>query len=86
MSTQLDVAYNVHTRFTGTAPEGVVPQPRPADVEVLTEVPTQRGLTSTPDAILALWEEYKASGAPEARERLILHFAPLVNAVAGARP
>jgi RNA polymerase sigma factor for flagellar operon FliA len=87
MSTQLDVAYNVHTRFTGTAPEGIVPQPRPADVEVLpellTEVPTQHGVKGTSDAILALWEEYKASGSADARERLILHFAPLVNAVAG---
>lgn len=91
MSTQLDVAYNVHTRFAGTAPEGVVPQPRPADAEVhnealaevLTEVPTQHGVKATTDAILVLWEEYKATGSAAARERLILHFAPLVNAVAG---
>ena len=40
-------------------------------------------MKATTDAILALWEEYKATGAPGARERLILHFAPLVNAVAG---
>ena len=68
---------------TAPRPRASFPSRAPAAVEVLTEVPTQRGLTSTPDAILALWEEYKSSGAPEARERLILHFAPLVNAVAG---
>ena len=30
-----------------------------------------------------LWREYKASGAREARDRLIVHFAPLVKYVAG---
>ena len=106
MSTQLDIAYNVHTRLTSTAPEGVVPQPHasaaealteirtsveaPAEVptpaEALTEVPTQRGAgapSRTVEEIEALWEEYKATAVPRARERLILHYAPLVNAVAG---
>jgi RNA polymerase sigma factor FliA len=31
----------------------------------------------------ALWEEFKSSGAQQARERLILHYAPLVKYVAG---
>ena len=31
----------------------------------------------------ALWAEYKAGGALEARERLILHYSPLVKFVAG---
>jgi RNA polymerase sigma factor for flagellar operon FliA len=35
-------------------------------------------------AILAeLWQEYKQDGAPEARERLILNYSPLVKFVAG---
>ena len=31
----------------------------------------------------ALWEEFKSTGAQSARERLILHYAPLVKYVAG---
>ncbi|HXF37741.1 MAG TPA: RNA polymerase sigma factor WhiG [Actinomycetota bacterium] len=34
------------------------------------------------DELARLWEEFKASGSPEARERLILHYAPLVKYVA----
>jgi RNA polymerase sigma factor for flagellar operon FliA len=35
-------------------------------------------------AVLAdLWGRYKSDGAPDARERLILHFSPLVKFVAG---
>ena len=30
-----------------------------------------------------LWEEFKASGSPKAREGLILHYSPLVKFVAG---
>lgn len=33
--------------------------------------------------VRALWERYRASGDLEARERLILHYAPLVKYVAG---
>ncbi|WP_426595233.1 RNA polymerase sigma factor WhiG [Cellulomonas sp. McL0617] len=85
MSTQLDTAYNVHTHRTSTAPEGVIPQPRGAAAELLAEVPTQRTAapSRTGEDIDALWDEYKATAAPQARERLILHYAPLVNAVAG---
>ena len=85
MTTQLDAAYHVHTRSTGTAPQGVIPQPRAVAPELLAEVPTQRG-TVAPSRDLeidALWCEYKETAAPRARERLILHYAPLVNAVAG---
>jgi len=35
------------------------------------------------DELTSLWEEYKASGTQEVRERLILHYAPLVKFVAG---
>ena len=34
-------------------------------------------------AITELWTAYKADGAPDARERLIIHYAPLVKFVAG---
>jgi RNA polymerase sigma factor FliA len=35
------------------------------------------------DSVLVAWDEYKASGAAEARDRLILHYSPLVKYVAG---
>jgi len=35
------------------------------------------------DAVAELWREYKQRQTPEARERLILHYAPLVKFVAG---
>ncbi|MGH2788013.1 MAG: RNA polymerase sigma factor WhiG [Actinomycetota bacterium] len=35
------------------------------------------------EEIDAMWAEYKASGAQEARDRLILHYSPLVKYVAG---
>jgi RNA polymerase sigma factor for flagellar operon FliA len=34
-------------------------------------------------AIDGLWKEFKASSAPDARERLIIHYSPLVKYVAG---
>lgn len=34
------------------------------------------------DELAALWEEFKSSGSLDARERLILHYAPLVKYVA----
>ena len=38
---------------------------------------------SDADVVAALWAEYKSTGAVEARERLILNYAPLVKFVAG---
>jgi RNA polymerase sigma factor for flagellar operon FliA len=38
---------------------------------------------TAPDAVARLWAEYKGGHAPAARERLILHYAPLVKFVAG---
>lgn len=35
------------------------------------------------DAVTELWREYKQHQTPEARERLILHYSPLVKFVAG---
>ncbi len=38
--------------------------------------------TDTASRLDALWRQYKQQGAPEAREQLILHYAPLVKYVA----
>ena len=35
------------------------------------------------DPVLVAWDDYKRDGASEARDRLILHFSPLVKYVAG---
>ncbi|MGI9023652.1 MAG: RNA polymerase sigma factor WhiG [Acidimicrobiales bacterium] len=35
------------------------------------------------DGVAELWEEYKSTGALEARNRLVLHYSPLVKFVAG---
>jgi RNA polymerase sigma factor for flagellar operon FliA len=35
-----------------------------------------------PDELAALWADFKATASPQARERLILHYAPLVKYVA----
>jgi RNA polymerase sigma factor FliA len=35
------------------------------------------------DPIAELWDEYTQRNTPEVRERLILHYAPLVKFVAG---
>jgi len=97
MSTQLDTAYTVHTRFVGTAPDGVIPQPRPSaapdapavdllEAPTTHEVPTPRGPVAPSrggEEIDALWALYKTTAQPRAREQLILHYAPLVSAVAG---
>ena len=56
-----------------TLKRGAKPKPKP----VLDEA-----AQAAADELAALWAEFKASGAPAARERLILHFAPLVKYVA----
>ena len=94
MTTQLDAAFPVRTRMTSTAPEGVIPQPWPATaaevasptVPITRGVPAPRGPvapTRSVEEVDALWEDYKSSQSPRAREGLILNYAPLVSAVAG---
>ncbi len=41
-----------------------------------------RDVVDVADELSRLWEEFKRSASPEARERLILHYAPLVKYVA----
>ena len=76
---------------TGVTVGPVVPQPRPSDVAE----PDDQGpdddsvlvldLADAPvsDLIAAAWREFKLTGDLALRERLILHYASLVNAVAG---
>jgi RNA polymerase sigma factor for flagellar operon FliA len=44
--------------------------------------PDQPRPVGIPDDLAALWRRFKDTAAPEARERLILHYAPLVKYVA----
>lgn len=65
---------------------GAKPVPEPATTRPASG-PARSPRPSPPDAeasdeLAHLWEEFKASGSPEARERLILHYAPLVKYVA----
>lgn len=76
-----------------TAPDGVVPQPHVAVVPAqrrLSSVPAPAIPAAAPgdvdllevDPIEAAWREFKDTGDRLLRERLILHYAPLVTAVA----
>ena len=38
---------------------------------------------TSPAAVAELWRDYKDNGTPDARDRLILHYSPLVKFVAG---
>jgi RNA polymerase sigma factor for flagellar operon FliA len=48
-------------------------------------IPEHRGgaTTQEQDTLTHAWEEYKSSGSSDARDRLILHYSPLVKYVAG---
>ena len=87
------VSMAVHTRRSAAAPDGVVPRPRSAvgtPTHQLDTVPRQlgpQGLVETVEAlevdpITAAWHEFKGGAGRLVRERLILHYAPLVTAVA----
>ena len=47
-----------------------------------TAAPTKAN-SEADDLVARLWKEYKADGTEQARERLILHYSPLVKFVAG---
>ncbi len=85
------------TRSAVTAPEGVIPQPHAAEGEAASTFPQQRrldvvrpaddsdaygSLATDADEIELAWIEFKAGGDRLVRERLILHYGPLVTAVA----
>src|SRR5687767_6356023 len=79
-----------------TAPEPDAPDELPvveqAVAEEVVKAPARRGRyagvsdeerAEIESAIAELWREYKASGEERLRERLILHYSPLVKYVAG---
>jgi RNA polymerase sigma factor for flagellar operon FliA len=45
--------------------------------------PAKGGALDEPSSVERLWEEFKLKASADARERLILHYAPLVKYVAG---
>ena len=51
---------------------------KPAESPVVVQEP----ISDAALELSQLWDEFKRSGAPSARERLILHYAPLVKYVA----
>ncbi len=83
MSTDADtVVPPVHVptgRAAPTAPRGVIPQPRRYQPSADYVRPALAG----DDVVDAHWVELKSTGAEAAREWLIMHYAPLVSAVAG---
>ena len=81
-----DASAALQTLRPGTAPSGVVPQQRtsPTDDDVIVFVEEQAAAEvdlSTP--LDAAWERFTATRCPQAREHLIVHYVPLVTAVAG---
>ena len=87
------VSMAARARRSAAAPDGVVPRPRRGagtETHRLDAVPQPlgpQGLVETVgalevDPITAAWQEFKAGAGRLVRERLILHYAPLVTAVA----
>ena len=62
------------TKAAGKAPDG--------DVDVIEE-DAKPDPAAVDAAIAALWKEFKDTAEPQLRERLILHYSPLVKYVAG---
>lgn len=81
MTSALDAAPS-RLRFVGTAPLGVIPSPRTAEPAPVEDVDLASAPVVEP-LIADAWDDYKSTGSRAAREQLILHYAPLVSAVAG---
>src|SRR3954464_11483143 len=67
-------------RETATAAADATPD---GDVDLLEEEDVKPDKDAIEAAIAALWVEFKDSADPRLRERLILHYSPLVKYVAG---
>ncbi len=52
-----------------------IPEPEPGEIEIPDP--------SAPDAVQLAWDDYKTTASSAARDRLILHYSPLVKYVAG---
>ncbi|GCE77470.1 RNA polymerase sigma factor WhiG [Cellulomonas biazotea] len=85
MTSALDAGQVLRTRFAGTAPIGVVPRQRTAADALVEPVAPVVEVEAVVDVspVAAAWDDYKTTGSRAAREQLILHYAPLVSAVAG---
>ncbi len=70
-------------RGTGTAVGLAVEKPAPAKRGGRYAGVSDEERAEIESAIAELWQEYKASGKESLRERLILHYSPLVKYVAG---
>jgi len=53
------------------------------DEDAASDAPDAVDAPDAPDAVTGLWREYRRGADPSVRERLILHYAPLVKYVAG---
>jgi RNA polymerase sigma factor for flagellar operon FliA len=71
-------AASAKTPSRSNARAGKTSKPKPSRTVVLADTDVQ----PKPDELSLLWDEFKATASPEARERLILHYAPLVKYVA----
>jgi len=71
-------AANAKASSRSSGRRGKTTKPKPARTVVLTDTDVQ----PKADELSLLWDEFKATASPEARERLILHYAPLVKYVA----
>jgi RNA polymerase sigma factor for flagellar operon FliA len=69
-------------RTPGREPAKTAARSAPADVDVLDE-DAKPDPAAVDAAIAALWREFKETNDPQLRERLILHYSPLVKYVAG---
>ena len=67
----------------GTRKAAAAKPARDSDVDLLDEEEAKPDPAAVDAAIAALWAEFKESADPRLRERLILHYSPLVKYVAG---
>jgi RNA polymerase sigma factor for flagellar operon FliA len=68
----------------GTEPdEPAVPALDPEDLAAFEASEAAEAAAEAAEALRTLWHEFKATGAQPLRERLILHYSPLVKYVAG---
>src|SRR5206468_1646571 len=68
----------VHARLPGAVAGGL-----PAEPSEGMMVRATKAAAPVSEELMDLWREFKATASPTARERLILHYAPLVKYVAG---
>lgn len=70
-------------RRPGTAPSGVIPRQRTAPTPAVEAVATVPDVDESASPVEAAWARFTTTHCQQAREQLILHYVPLVTAVAG---